>query len=152
MIEIKEGTLRIHFDGGYRAKRKHHHRYGFVAYDRLGVVYFEGGKVLPHCQPNSNLAEFMALEKATEWAARYHPNERIWFVGDSATVIQCMVGDGKPRRQSIKEIYARIVALKGMSKWEYEWVPRESNQTANYLARIARTPERLPATLSFNGY
>lgn len=139
--------LTIYFDGSYSVHRNARRvGLGFVAFDSVGVVlHFEGTYREPS-QRDSTIAEFMALEAAIKWAALDHKDDKVFFVGDNASVIQVMRGEGHVRTDYLKGIHARILVLMaGATSWRFEWKPREMNGVAHWLAHHRKTPEALPA-------
>src|SRR5688572_13641803 len=115
--------------------------YGFVAKRGAKVVHEEGGLAAPPYTPEAtnNVAEYMGVLKALEWAHREGLTaEKIVVRGDSELVIRQIKGEYKVKSPSIVNLFTQVRDLaRQFTAISFEWVPREENREADALTNRA---------------
>jgi len=115
--------------------------YGFVIYQN-GKPIKEGYGVIGEGKGmTNNVAEYTALKKAIEWLDRENINIRdknkILIRGDSKLVINQLKGVWKVKSHTSKRFVPQIKELLKDKEVEFEWIPREKNEEADNLSRVA---------------
>jgi ribonuclease HI len=104
---------------------------------REGVIAFSGGPAA-----TNNVAEYIALIRGLQHVAREFYGKFLHLIvrGDSKLVIEQMKGNWKVNATNMKPLHsiARLL-VKDMrdqgQEVEFEWVPREANETADDLSK-----------------
>lgn len=117
--------------------------YGFSIY-RDGKLIKEGKGVIGEGRGmTNNVAEYTALKKALEWLGKYFNSkgieDTILIRGDSQLVINQLKGAWKIKSETSRRFAPQILDFLKEREWEYrlEWVPREKNEEADMLSRMA---------------
>lgn len=87
---------------------------------------------------SNNVAEYCGCEAALEEIAR-HEGDAVIF-GDSMLVIEQMNGNWRARGGSYLRFFERardILAAVGRERVRFQWIPREENEKADQLSRLA---------------
>ena len=85
----------------------------------------------------NNVAEYRALLLGLEKAAEYEPS-RIHIFLDSELVVQQVAGIYKVRDPKLKSLYEQVMQKLGdYSFWEIQYISRQNNKDADYLANFA---------------
>ena len=105
----------------------------------IGVVVREaGGEVLEELgerigEATNNVAEYRALLKGIELAARHDASE-LELVGDSQLVVRQVEGRYKVKNAGMKELHAEVKrALEDFDSWSIRHVRRGENADADRL-------------------
>jgi ribonuclease H / adenosylcobalamin/alpha-ribazole phosphatase len=121
------------------------------------VVLDESGKVLREISEalgvaTNNFAEYTALVLALEAAFEIDPNAEILVRMDSKLVVEQMSGRWKIKHPDMISLGAKVQSLIANKNVRFEWIPRERNSRADYLANAAMDGEALPsaAVMEFN--
>lgn len=112
--------------------------YGWVGYWQ-GKRVREGKGVIGEGQGmTNNLAEYSALIAALEHLAAKGYCGEVEFKGDSQLLINQMRGEWNINKQHLRELNQKAQRLaRQFSKVIYTWIPREQNEEADRLSRIA---------------
>ncbi len=109
--------------------------YGFV-------IFKDGVKVNDRCgvageSVTNNFAEYEALVQGLT-AIRAYSDDQVNVMSDSQMLVKQMNGDWKVKKGAYREKYfeARRLA-EGFKKISFVWIPREMNERADALTRIA---------------
>lgn len=108
----------------------------------IGVVVLGEGKTLvevsePSGRGTNNTAEYNAVIRALEESERLGADEAEVF-GDSELVIRQLRGEYKVRKEHLRPLHAKALELaRNIGKVTFNWIPREKNEQANYLAQKA---------------
>ncbi|NMC10083.1 MAG: ribonuclease HI family protein [Methanothrix sp.] len=85
----------------------------------------------------NNVAEYEGLMAAAQWIADEGIEEKIVIKGDSQLVIKQMKGEWKVNSATSKKYVPKIQRLLEGKDVSFVWVPREENQEADRLSRLA---------------
>ncbi len=106
------------------------------------VVYRERKKLKEECavvgeKITNNYAEYEGLVHSLSYLEPYR-EEKIVIRSDSELLVNQMKGDWKAKKGEYLERYHEAVRLaEGFRSLEFEWIPREKNEEADRLSRIA---------------
>jgi ribonuclease HI len=96
------------------------------------VVIGSGGDM------TNNIAEFSGLKGAAEWVAtNVSEKEEVLVHGDSQLVVRQMLGEFGIKSDTSRKFVPKIRELFRGRKVRYKWIPREQNQEADCLCRVA---------------
>jgi len=113
--------------------------YGYVVY-RDGERVAEGCGVADHPSPSNNVAEYWACIKALERLAEMGlgRGEEVVVRSDSQLLVRQLSGRYAVRAPRIRPLFERASSLaKSLGRVRFEWVPREENEEADRLSRVA---------------
>ncbi|NMB85932.1 MAG: ribonuclease HI family protein [Methanothrix sp.] len=85
----------------------------------------------------NNVAEYEGLMSAAQWIADEGIEEKIVIKGDSQLVIKQMKGEWKVKSATSKKYVPKIERLLEGKDVSFVWVPREENEEADRLSRLA---------------
>jgi ribonuclease HI len=85
----------------------------------------------------NNVAEYEGLMAAAQWIADEGIEEKIVIKGDSQLVIKQMKGEWKVKSATSKKYVPKIERLLEGKDVSFVWVPREENEEADRLSRLA---------------
>jgi len=86
----------------------------------------------------SNFAEYTALEQALTWLKSMRVEGDILIKSDSKLVVGHLSGGWKVKGgMYVEKLKAVRDLLKDFGSISFEWIPREQNQEADLLTRIA---------------
>jgi len=85
----------------------------------------------------NNLAEYAAVEEALKWAGLHHAQAKIVIRTDSLLVVNQVNGRWHCRAPHLQPLQLRCARLLGRLQATLEWVPRERNERADALTRVA---------------
>ena len=116
--------------------------YGWELWAPEGGLIGCGGGVLelPDRLRTNNVAEFAALEKGLEYAAKkITGGSPLLIYGDSMLVVKAVSGDWSLRKLHLAEIRDRILELLSELpvSWQISWTPREDNEGPDSLCKQA---------------
>ncbi len=111
--------------------------YGYVII-RDGVAIKKGCRAIGSgVGMTNNVAEYSGLLRAIEWINEEKINEDIIVKGDSQLVINQMKGIWRIKSETSKHFVPKINNLIKNRKISYHWIPREKNNEADMLSRVA---------------
>jgi ribonuclease HI len=109
--------------------------YGFVIVERGGKTVHEESRYIG--QTTNNVAEYTALVKALEFAAK-KKIASVEIRSDSQLLVRQILGEYKVKSENIEALYRRCRDLLRNFQWyEIKHVPREENKRADKLANQA---------------
>ncbi|HEX7258840.1 MAG TPA: ribonuclease HI [Nitrososphaeraceae archaeon] len=118
--------------------------YGFIIQkknDQVNKIYEEGGIAFePFSEESSNnVAEYVGLIKSLEWLSNNGYNKStILIQGDSQLIINQICGKYKVRSAKLMLYFERTkLLIKNFDNLEIEWIARDKNKEADYLANKA---------------
>ena len=135
MGKDREKYIKIYFDGGSR---------GNPGPSAIGAVFYgcngkKLGQLSEYIGPNTNnIAEYISLEKALEYAGKNYDAEKIILLTDSQLLNNQLKKIWKIKDKNILEIYLRITEK--LSKYDtvdLRHIPREQNMKADRLVNQA---------------
>ena len=85
----------------------------------------------------NNVAEYEGLLAAAQWIVDEGINEKILIKGDSQLVIKQMKGEYRVNSATSKKYVPEIKRLLQGLDVSFSWVPREENEEADELSRVA---------------
>jgi len=105
---------------------------------RSGQVVHKGFRAVGEGRGmTNNVAEYEGLMAAAQWIADEGIEERIVIKGDSQLVIKQMKGEWKVSSATSKKYVPKIRRLLEGKDVSFVWVPREENEEADRLSRLA---------------
>lgn len=98
-----------------------------------------GLAVRPHsAHATNNVAEYVGAIRALEWLVDRGFHGSVAVVGDSELVIRQMNGEYRVRAEHLRAYYDRLGQLgRTFASVRFEWVPRERNERADELSKLA---------------
>jgi ribonuclease HI len=118
--------------------------YGFIIQkknDQVNKIYEEAGIAFePFSEESSNnVAEYVGLIKSLEWLSNNGYNKStILIQGDSQLIINQICGKYKVRSAKLMLYFERTkLLIKNFDNLEIEWIARDKNKEADYLANKA---------------
>lgn len=119
--------------------------YGFTIQEkknnRIYQIYEEGGIAFePFSKESSNnVAEYVALIKLLEWLlAQGYSKFSVFIQGDSQLIINQLSGKYKVKSEKLKIYFDKTkILIKKFENLQIEWITRENNNEADYLANKA---------------
>ncbi|HYK92727.1 MAG TPA: ribonuclease HI [Thermoplasmata archaeon] len=137
---VVPSIAQVHFDGACDPPRGGGvATYGFVV-EGPGLRYEEGGLAVAPWAPTAtnNVAEYTAAIRGLEWLLDHHYTGVVLLVGDSQLVIRQLTGEYEVRAAHLREYHNRLRQLMGrFHEVRPVWVPREENQRADQLSKVA---------------
>lgn len=135
-------NLLMHFDGSCNPNPGGRMGYGWhIDTDGGERVAEDGGEVTgyPAHERTNNTAEFAALLSGLEWVAafKWATIDTLTIRGDSQLVVKIVNGEWKAKKPHLKVLAEQCRAAVGRVEAGHislEWVPRESNATADTLS------------------
>jgi len=85
----------------------------------------------------NNVAEYEGLKAAAQWLKDNEINERIIIKGDSQLVIKQMKGEWQVNSATSRKYVPEIKRLLEGMDVSFVWTPREENEEADKLSRVA---------------
>ncbi len=111
--------------------------YGYLVY-RDGEPIWRGfGTVGEGRGMTNNVAEYEGLRAAAQWLVDEGIKEKILIKGDSQLVIKQMKGEYRVNSATSKKYVPEIKRLLEGMDVNLSWVPREENEEADELSRVA---------------
>ncbi len=111
--------------------------YGYIVY-RDGEPIWRGfGAVGEGRGMTNNVAEYEGLMAAAQWLVDEGIKEKILIKGDSQLVIKQMKGEYRVFSATSKKYVPAIKRLLVGMDVSFSWVPREENEEADELSRVA---------------
>lgn len=130
--------ITIHFDGlCYPKNPGGVAAYGYLAH-RDGKLIHQGFRAVGEGKGmTNNVAEYEGLMAAAQWIADEEITEKIVIKGDSELVIKQMNGQYRVNSATSKKYVPEIKKLLQGKDVSLVWVPREENEEADKLSRVA---------------
>jgi ribonuclease HI len=142
--------VRVHFDGACEPPRgRGVATYGFTL-EGPGLEHEEFGLAVPPGseRATNNVAEYVGAIRALEFLASVGYRGPVLVFGDSQLVIRQMSGEYEVRAEHLRPYHQHLGALVArIGDVEFAWVPREENQRADELSKIAIAEARQDAAL-----
>ncbi len=111
--------------------------YGYLVY-RGGQAVHKGFRAVGEGKGmTNNVAEYEGLMAAAQWLNDEGILEKIVIKGDSQLVIRQMKGEWKISSATSKKYVPQIRNLLQGKDVSFSWVPREENEEADKLSRVA---------------
>jgi ribonuclease HI len=111
--------------------------YGYLIYSDGELVHRGFGAVGEGKGMTNNVAEYEGLKAAAQWIDDQKIMGSITIKGDSQLVIKQMRGDWDVRSKTSLKYVPEIRQLLEGRDVHYIWIPREMNEEADQLSRIA---------------
>ena len=111
--------------------------YGYLIY-RDGEIIHRGFRAVGEGKGmTNNVAEYEGLKAAAMWLHDNGIEEKILIKGDSQLVMKQMKGEWQVSSATSKKYVPEIkLLLQGMDV-TFQWIPREKNEEADKLSRVA---------------
>ena len=139
-VATLSGSVRVYFDGACElARGVRIAAYGFHL-EGGGFLHEDYGLAVAPGSPNStnNVAEYVAAIRALEWLVGQHYSREVALYGDSELVIRQMNGEYEVRAEHLKAYHDHLAQLAArFPRAEFHWIPREENQRADILSKLA---------------
>lgn len=111
--------------------------YGYLVHRDKELIWKGFGAVGEGRGMTNNVAEYEGLLAAARWLVDEGINESIEIRGDSQLVIKQMKGEYRVSSATSKKYVPEIKGLLAAKSVSYFWVPREKNEEADQLSRVA---------------
>jgi ribonuclease HI len=138
------GVLTIHTDGAARGNP------GPAAF--AYVIRRDGAPPIEECgclgRLTNNQAEYTALVRALEHAARLGTGHRVHVLSDSELMVKQMRGEYRVKNEELRDLYEQARELAGrFASVGFQHVRREQNKRADELCNLALDGERGPGAV-----
>ena len=111
--------------------------YGYLIY-RDGEIIHRGFRAVGEGKGmTNNVAEYEGLKAAAMWLHDNGIEEKILIKGDSQLVMKQMKGEWQVNSATSKKYVPEIKQLFQGMDVTFQWVPREKNEEADKLSRVA---------------
>ena len=111
--------------------------YGYLIY-RDGEIIHRGFRAVGEGKGmTNNVAEYEGLKAAAMWLHDNGIEEKILIKGDSQLVMKQMKGEWQVNSATSKKYVPEIKLLLQGKDVTFQWVPREKNEEADKLSRVA---------------
>lgn len=111
--------------------------YGYIVYRDDMPIWRGFGTVGEGRGMTNNVAEYEGLLAAAQWIVDEGLHEKILIKGDSQLVIKQMKGEYRVNSATSKKYVPEIKRLLAGKEVSLSWVPREENEEADGLSRVA---------------
>jgi ribonuclease HI len=111
--------------------------YGYIVYRDDMPIWRGFGTVGEGRGMTNNVAEYEGLMAAAQWIVDEGIEEKILIKGDSQLVIKQMKGEYRVNSATSKKYVPEIKRLLDGKEVSLTWVPREENEEADGLSRLA---------------
>jgi ribonuclease HI len=111
--------------------------YGYLVYRNRELIHKGFGAVGEGKGMTNNVAEYEGLLAAVQWIVDEGIDEDIVIKGDSQLVIKQMKGEYRVNSATSKKYVPEIKKLLHMKMPSFVWIPREENEEADKLSRVA---------------
>jgi ribonuclease HI len=129
-------TIEVYIDGLSEPTNPGIGTFGYVIYRDKEKL--KSGHGLVGEKVTNNVAEYAALIEALRFLKSAGLDEAIVVKSDSRLLVNQMLGKWKTKRGQYLENYLRAKELAGQIKSiNFRWIPREQNEEADILSRIA---------------
>lgn len=114
-----------------------HGTYGIVIEQDEQIVHEERGYIGEGEGITNNVAEYEALIAGLEHIRAEYSGASVTVHGDSQLVIRQLTGEYAVRSPRLRPLWQDARRLANQLDVEFEWVPREQNEPADALSRVA---------------
>jgi ribonuclease HI len=111
--------------------------YGYLVYRNRELIHKGFGAVGEGKGMTNNVAEYEGLLAAVQWIVDEGIDEDIVIKGDSQLVIKQMKGEYRVNSATSKKYVPEIKKLLHLKMPSFVWIPREENEEADKLSRVA---------------
>jgi ribonuclease HI len=111
--------------------------YGYLIYRDEKIIHRGFRAVGEGKGMTNNVAEYEGLKAAAMWLQDNGIKEKILIKGDSQLVMKQMKGDWQVNSVTSKKYVPEIKQLLQGMDVTFQWVPREKNEEADKLSRVA---------------
>jgi ribonuclease HI len=126
----------LYFDGACKKNPSTIASIGYLIKDNNGKIIYNNYRKLEGLSTN-NFSEYSALYEGLLAANELNIKDII-VRGDSNLVIQQMLGNWKIKSENLIELFTKCNVIKNkFNKINFEWIPRNENSEADYLANLA---------------
>jgi ribonuclease HI len=134
----RDNMITVYFDGlCYPRNPCGVAAYGYLIYRNGELIHKGFGAAGEGAGMTNNVAEYEGLKAAVQWLKDQGISERIAIKGDSQLVIRQMKGEWKTSSATSRKYVPTIGRmLEGMDV-SFRWIPREENEEADRLSRVA---------------
>ena len=134
-------TVTVYVDGLAQPRNPGTGTYGFVIYD--GPKKVAEGSGLAGYDVTSNYAEYTALEQALSKLKNMGVEGDVLIRSDSQLLVGQMSSGWKVKGgMYVEKLKAVRDLLKEFGSVRFEWIPREQNEEADLLTRVAYEKQR----------
>jgi len=134
-------TVTVYVDGLAQPRNPGTGTYGFIIYD--GPKKVAEGSGLAGYDVTSNYAEYTALEQALSKLKNMGVEGDVLIRSDSQLLVGHMSAGWKVKGgMYIEKLKAVRDLLKEFGSVRFEWIPREQNEEADLLTRVAYEKQR----------
>jgi ribonuclease HI len=138
VFKDKDEMITVYFDGlCYPRNPCGVAAYGYLIYREGEIIHRGFGAVGEGKGMTNNVAEYEGLKAAAMWLDDNGIGEKILIKGDSQLVIKQMKGDWQVNSATSKKYAPEIKQLLKGKDVTFQWVPREENEEADKLSRVA---------------
>jgi len=111
--------------------------YGYAIY-KDGQAIKKGCRAVGHGKGmTNNVAEYSGMLRVAEWLKEQDIDDEIIIKGDSQLAINQMMGIWQIKSATSKHFVPKIRKLLEGKKVKFIWIPREQNEEADMLSRVA---------------
>jgi ribonuclease HI len=137
-LRVDDRMITVYFDGlCYPKNPCGVAAYGYLIY-RDGELIHRGFRAVGEGKGmTNNVAEYEGLKAAALWLQDNGIDEKILIKGDSRLVIKQMKGDWHVNSATSKRYAPEIKRLLEGKDATFQWIPREENEEADKLSRVA---------------
>ena len=111
--------------------------YGYLVYRNSELIHKGFGGVGEGKGMTNNVAEYEGMLAAAQWIVDEEIEEEIVIKGDSQLVIKQMKGEYRVNSATSKKYVPEIKKLLQAKRVNFVWIPREENEEADKLSRVA---------------
>jgi ribonuclease HI len=111
--------------------------YGYLIYRDAEIIHRGFRAVGEGKGMTNNVAEYEGLKAAAKWLQDNRIEEKILIKGDSQLVMKQMKGEWQVNSDTSKKYVPEIKQLLQGKDVTFQWVPREKNEEADKLSRVA---------------
>jgi ribonuclease HI len=111
--------------------------YGYLVYRNSELIHKGFGAVGEGKGMTNNVAEYEGLLAAAQWIIDEGIEDEIVIKGDSQLVIKQMKGEYRVNSATSKKYVPEIKNLLQRERVSFVWIPREENEEADKLSRVA---------------
>ena len=111
--------------------------YGYLVYRNDELIHKGFGAVGEGKGMTDDVAEHEGLWAAVQWIVDEGIEDEIVIKGDSQLVIKQMKGEYRVNSATSKKFVPEIKKLLQVKRVNFVWIPREENEEADRLSRVA---------------
>jgi ribonuclease HI len=111
--------------------------YGYLIFRNSDLIHKGFGAIGEGKGMTNNVAEYEGLMAAAQWLNDEDIEEKTVIKGDSQLVIKQMKGEYRVNSATSKKYVPEIKKLLQGKEISFVWIPREENEEADKLSRVA---------------